>query len=136
MNYLPAPNEDFRADYAGKLIKFQISWSEVETKSIELFSLGSFQSFGLPFTVKNEDHIEIYSGQVSAQEFDLQKDLLNYNILSQVPTEVYKIESKTFLQLVKNKSLKSFKQTLGCLMTDNNYRRTFLANEDWVKLQK
>lgn len=66
LNYKPTflTEQDFVADYTGKQLAFQISWSEIDTKTIDLFTLGSFQCFGFPFSVRNEDHIEIYSGQV------------------------------------------------------------------------
>ena len=70
------------AHYDGKKTKFSIKPEEIITKTIELFTLGSYQTFGVPFPIQDEDHIEIYSGVVLSKEFDMKKDVCNYNVIS------------------------------------------------------
>ena len=101
---------DHRAQYKGKLVEFELGWSDIVTKSMELFTLGSCQTFGLPFPERNEDHIEIYSGSVLNEEFDLEKDPCNYNVITTMPTEFYQLDVKTFFKLVVENSLKEYKR--------------------------
>ena len=63
---------------------------------MELFTLGSYQTFGIPFPRKNEDHIEIYSGSVLNEEFDLRDDLSNYSAITSLPSEIYLVDKKIF----------------------------------------
>ena len=61
-----------------------------------MFTLGSYQTFGIPLPRKNEDHIEIYSGSVLNEEFDLQDDCCNYSVITNVPSEIYLVDKKIF----------------------------------------
>lgn len=78
--------QNFTAKYKGKRAEFTLSNEEIITKTIELFTLGSCQCFGVPFPIQDEDHIEIYSGIVLTKEFDLQTEPCNYNVLTTMQT--------------------------------------------------
>jgi len=58
----------------GKKVKMEVFPEDVTSHTVEIFTLGSHQVFGVPYPIKDEDHIEIYSGVVRSKDFDLLKD--------------------------------------------------------------
>ena len=64
-------------------------------------------------------------------EFDFLNDCANYNVLTSIPTELFKVDIKTFFKIVVDKSLSSYKKGLSAFLQDSLYRKSFLANEDW-----
>lgn len=73
----------------------------MRAKTLELSTLGSYQTFGVAFPYQDENSIEIYTGAVLRQEFDLIKDPVNYTAITSIPTEFYKIDLTNFMQLVQ-----------------------------------
>ena len=45
-------NGDYKADLKTTNFSFSVAPEDLETKSIEMLSLGSYQMFGVPFPVK------------------------------------------------------------------------------------
>jgi hypothetical protein len=52
----------------------------------------------------------------------MKKDVCNYNVISTMSTEIYKVELDPFINLVQDQSLKLFKKSLTSLMPDSVYR--------------
>ena len=89
-------SEEFVTRIETRYFNFDLPWHDITVKSMELFTLGSYQTFGIPFPRKNEDHIEIYSGSVLNVEFDLRDDLSNYSAITSLPSEIYLVDKKIF----------------------------------------
>ncbi len=97
---------------------YKIKSKEVSCESIELFQLGSFQVFGVPFPVKDNDNIEIGSGTVNTNQVDFIKDKLNYTAVTGMTTEIFKFDLEQFMQIVTDANLANFRKSLTSLQPD------------------
>lgn len=86
--------------------------------------------------MRDEDHIEIYTGVVSNTELDLQKDKLNYTAITSTTTELYKLDLTQFMQIIVGQPLQSFHKSLQNIQTDSAYRQAYLSKKDWAKSQR
>jgi hypothetical protein len=127
---------EFRALIKGNNWELDLNWSQIVTKSIELFTLSSFQTFGVALPVQDENSIELYSGQILRQQGDLLTTPCNYSAITTVGTEFFKVELAVLLQILKNKPLAEFKRSLTCMSHDSQYRQTLISNQAWAKVQK
>eukprot|EP00347_Sterkiella_histriomuscorum_P001579 403371486 len=106
-----------------------------EIHSIQLNNLNSFQSFGVPFSIKDEDAIDIVHGEMLREDFDM-NDPLNYSIISEMPTDLIKVKKRYFQSFVKERALISYKNNLATLYPDWTLRKYYIRNVMWSEFKQ
>ncbi len=65
-----------------------------------MFQLGSYQIFGVPLPIKDDDKIQAYAGLGETDEVDLVNEELNYTAITGSACEVFKLDLDHFMELV------------------------------------
>jgi hypothetical protein len=71
-------------------------------------TISTFQSFGVAFSICDEEAIDIVYGDMLREDFEV-TDKLNYSALTLMPCEIYSISKRNFLNFIKDRNLQTFK---------------------------
>ncbi|CDW79643.1 UNKNOWN [Stylonychia lemnae] len=112
-----------------------INMQKPEMHSIQLNQLGTYQSFGVAYSVKDEEAIDIVHGEMLREDFDM-NDALNYSVMSVMPCEMLKIKKRYFLCFVQERALMTYKSNLVTIYPDWTLRKHYLQNEEWKSYKK
>jgi hypothetical protein len=100
----------------------------IETRSIEIATIGTEEVFGVPLPVKDSDNIEVYTGLVKNKEFDARREKLNSTAITQISSEIYQIDLGHFMQIITGPNFKQYQRYLLTMLSDSSYRTAFLHN--------
>ena len=95
----------------------------------------TFQSFGAPYSLCDEEAVYIAYGENLRDNFDIY-DKLNYSVISMIPTEVYYISKENFLSFVKEPTLSIYNANLITLHPDWVLRKCYINNTGWQTYKK
>ncbi len=84
----------------------------------------------MPFSINDEDAIDLVHGEMMREDFDFES-ALNYSVISVMPSELYQVQKRYFLNFVKERSMNIFKQNLISFLPDWVYRKCFVNNSAW-----
>jgi len=108
---------------------YRIKSTEISCESIELFQLGSFQSFGVAFPVKDDESFDMYEEITRTTQADFVREKINYTAITEINTELYKFDLEQFLQIVTDANLATFRKSLTTMQADGQYRQAFLTKQ-------
>lgn len=102
---------------------------------MQLNYLTTFQSFGGPYSICDEEAVDIAYGEMLRDDFDIH-DKLNYSVISVIPTEIYCISKSNFLSFVREPTLSIYKSNLITLHPDWVLRKSYVNNSGWQSYKK
>lgn len=103
--------------------------------TVMINTLSTFQSFGVPFSICDEEAIDIVYGDMLREDFDI-SDKLNYSALTLMPSEIFSISKRNFMNFVRERILVSYKANLVTMHPDWVMRRCFINNQGWSKYKR
>lgn len=68
-------------------------------QSLNVCNLSTYQAFGFPFSIEDEESIDIVTGTMARDNIDFSEPL-NYSAISEMPSLIYKVSKKYFNSLV------------------------------------
>ena len=90
----------------------------------------TYQSFGAPYSICDEEAVDIAYGEMLRDNFDIY-DKLNYSVISMIPTELYFISKSNFLSFIKEPTLSIYNANLITLHPDWVLRKCYINNTGW-----
>ena len=121
---------DYDISYSGGAFS-----SKPDLHTIMINNLTTFQSFGAPYSVCDEEAIDIVYGDMLREDFDI-NDRLNYSVVTLMPCEVLVISKRNFLSFVKDRVLSVYKSNLITLHPDWVLRKSYINNYGWATFKK
>lgn len=98
-------------------------------------TLSTFQSFGVPFSVCDEEAVDIVYGDMLREDYDI-TDRLNYSAVTILPCEIYSISKRNFVNFVRDRILTSYKANIITLHPDWVLRKAFINNSGWTQYKE
>jgi hypothetical protein len=97
--------------------------------------LTTFQSFGAPYSICDEEAVDIAYGEMLRDDFDI-SDPLNYSVIAQIPTELLVIAKSNFLNFIREPTLSVYKSNLITLHPDWVLRKCYINNQGWASYKR
>lgn len=82
-----------------------------EIHSVDFNSLSTFSAFGMPIVIKDDETIDLVTGDIQKEKFQM-NGKLNYSVISVMPCELYKVNKTHFVKFVKDRPLFQFTSKL------------------------
>jgi hypothetical protein len=98
-------------------------------------TLSTFQTFGIPYSVCDEEAIDIVYGDMLRENYEI-TDKLNYSAITLIPCEIYSISKKNFKNFIKDRIITGFKANLITIHPDWVLRKYFIHNSGWENFKQ